>query len=171
MSTMEVKNTSLMMSFSQNIKSTLGLMGGVGIILLALVSFVMQMNLADLFVWLEKVFSWSFIFCYSVLLVIGIYSGAKVKTANNTEYWYEVGSQVSNGIATLALTFTLLGISLGIGSLGQQSLTPESVHLVIGELTTHFSTAFMTTVIGLPTANLIRAWVSLRAIADTPDQN
>ena len=50
MSTMEVKNTSLMMSFSQNIKSTLGLMGGVGIILLALVSFVMQMNLADLFV-------------------------------------------------------------------------------------------------------------------------
>jgi len=169
MSSIGVTSTPFMVRFSQNIKSTLGLMIGVGFILLALASFVMQMNLADLFVWLEKVFSWSFIFCYSVLLVIGIYAGAKVKTATNTEYWYEVGSQVSNGIATLALTFTLLGISLGIGSLGQQSLTPESVHLVIGELTTHFSTAFMTTVIGLPTANVVRAWVSLRAIPNKPN--
>jgi len=169
MSSIGVTSTQFMVRFSQNIKSTLGLMIGVGVILLALASFVMQMNLADLFVWLEKVFSWSFIFCYSVLLVIGIYAGAKVKTATNTEYWYEVGSQVSNGIATLALTFTLLGISLGIGSLGQQSLTPESVHLVIGELTTHFSTAFMTTVIGLPTANVVRAWVSLRAIPNKPN--
>jgi signal transduction histidine kinase len=169
MSSIEMKNVSLMFIFNQNIKSTLGLMIGFGVILLALVSFVMQMNLADLFVWLEKIFSWSFIFCYSLLLVIGIYAGVKVKTVTNKEYWYEVGSQVSNGIATLALTFTLLGISLGIGSLGQQSLTPNSVHLVIGELTSHFSTAFMTTVIGLPTANLIRAWVSLRAIPNEAD--
>ena len=165
MSALEINSSTQIPKVSQNAKSTLGLMIGVGSILLALASFVMQMNLTDLFTWVEKVFSWSFIFCYSLLLALGIYAGAKVKTAKNPNYWYEVGSQVSNGIATLALTFTLLGISLGIGSLGQQSLTPESVHLVIGELTTHFSTAFMTTVIGLPTANLMRAWVSLRAIS------
>ncbi|SFD43659.1 hypothetical protein [Pseudoalteromonas denitrificans] len=171
MSSIEIKEFPIIMHFNQNIKSTIGLMVGLGIILLALVSFIMQMNLADLFVWLEKVFSWSFIFCYSLLLIIGIYAGAKVKTAVNADYWYEVGIQVSNGIATLALTFTLLGISLGIGSLGQQSLTPDTVHLIIGELTTHFSTAFMTTVIGLPTANLIRAWVSLRAIPNKQERD
>ncbi|MBT6285901.1 MAG: hypothetical protein HOI96_12075, partial [Rhodospirillaceae bacterium] len=37
-------------------------------------------------------------------------------TDESREYWFAVGMQATNGVTTLALTFTLLGISLGIGS-------------------------------------------------------
>ena len=57
----------------------------------------------------------------------------------------------------LALTYTLFGISLGIGSLAGQGLTPETVESVIRNLTASFSLAFMTTVIGLPLSALLRA--------------
>ncbi|MBL4721694.1 MAG: hypothetical protein JKY20_11260, partial [Alphaproteobacteria bacterium] len=45
-------------------------------------------------------------------------------------FWLEVGVQAANGVSTLALTFTLLGISLGIGGLAGQELTPETVQPV-----------------------------------------
>jgi flagellar motor component MotA len=48
--------------------------------------------------------------------------------------------------------------------LSDTNLTPETVNDVIAKLTQHFATAFMTTVLGLPTAALLRAWVSLRFI-------
>ena len=32
-----------------------------------------------------------------------------------SDVWFEAGIQAANGVTTLALTFTLLGISLGIG--------------------------------------------------------
>ena len=70
--------------------------------------------------------------------------------------WLETGLNLSGGITTLALTFTLLGISLGIGGLAEQELTPDTVQNVIRDLTAQFSLAFMTTVIGLPTAALLR---------------
>ncbi|MGB0632369.1 MAG: hypothetical protein ACPGRZ_16895, partial [Alphaproteobacteria bacterium] len=63
------------------------------------------------------------------------------------DYWYAVGLQSANGVTTLALTFTLLGISLGIGSLAGQELTPDTVQGVIRDLTANFSLAFMTTVV------------------------
>ncbi len=71
--------------------------------------------------------------------------------------WFETGMQAASGVATLALTYTLLGISLGIGSLAGQELTPDTVQAVIRDLTANFSTAFMTTVIGLPTSAVLRA--------------
>ena len=71
-------------------------------------------------------------------------------------FWTEAGLQAANGIATLALTYTLLGISLGIGTLAEQELTPETVRHVIRGLTSQFSLAFMTTVVGLPTAAILR---------------
>jgi len=58
---------------------------------------------------------------------------------------------------TLALTYTLLGISLGIGTLAGQELTPETVRGVIQDLTANFSRAFLTTVIGLPVSAALRA--------------
>ena len=61
MSALEINSSTQIPKVSQNAKSTLGLMIGVGIILLALASFVMQMNLTDLFTWLEKVFSWFYL--------------------------------------------------------------------------------------------------------------
>ena len=73
------------------------------------------------------------------------------------DYWYAVGLQAANGVTTLALTFTLLGISLGIGSLAGQDLTPDTVQGVIRELTANFSLAFMTTVVGLPVSAGLRA--------------
>tara|TARA_B100000683_G_scaffold220295_1_gene217084 strand:- start:1019 stop:1255 length:237 start_codon:yes stop_codon:yes gene_type:complete len=65
--------------------------------------------------------------------------------------------QTANGVTTLALTFTLLGISLGIGGLAEQNLTPETVQTVIRDLTANFSLAFMTTVVGLPMSAILRA--------------
>ena len=64
--------------------------------------------------------------------------------------------QACNGIATLALTFTLLGISLGIGQLSNSSLTPDSIDKVIATLTDDFSMAFLTSVIGLPLSAVFR---------------
>ena len=72
-------------------------------------------------------------------------------------FWLTAGVQAANGIATLALTYTLLGISLGIGSLAGQELTPDTVQGVIQSLTKSFSMAFMTTVIGLPSSALLRS--------------
>ena len=67
----------------------------------------------------------------------------------------------ANGIATLGLTYTLFGISLGIGELAGQELTPATVQEVIRGLTERFSLAFMTTVISLPTSVLLRALLSI----------
>lgn len=72
-------------------------------------------------------------------------------------FWLEVGVQAANGVTTLALTFTLLGISLGIGGLAGQPLTPETVQPIIRQLTADFSLAFMTTVVGLPVSAGLRA--------------
>jgi hypothetical protein len=77
--------------------------------------------------------------------------------ASRYDYWLEVGVQAANGVSTLALTFTLLGISLGIGGLAGQELTPETVQPVIRDLTADFSLAFMTTVVGLPVSAALRA--------------
>jgi hypothetical protein len=77
--------------------------------------------------------------------------------AAEAEFWLGAGVQLSNGVATLALTFTLFGISVGIGALASQGLTPETVGSVIRELTGSFTLAFMTTVIGLPLSTALRA--------------
>ena len=71
-------------------------------------------------------------------------------TDESREYWF-------------ALTFTLLGISLGIGSLAGQDLTPETVQAVIRALTANFSLAFMTTVVGLPVSACLRALLVVSA--------
>lgn len=85
--------------------------------------------------------------------------------------WVEAASQAADGVSTLALTFTLLGISLGIGTLAEKALTPETVQLVVRDLTKHFSLAFMTTVVGLPVSAALRALIRVteaRLIAEEP---
>ena len=81
--------------------------------------------------------------------------------------WRQLGLQASSGIATVALTFTLLGISLGIGGLADRPLTPDSVQAVIGELTGRFALAFATTVIGLPAAAGLRALILVLAARES----
>ncbi|MDU0356412.1 hypothetical protein RS130_23190 [Paraglaciecola aquimarina] len=140
----------------------IGLFLGTGIILLAVASYLTQMPVIDLVTWLQSVFSWGFVIIFSALFSIGVVAGASIQASKNNTFLYDVGIQAANGISTLALTFTLLGISLGIGSLSEQPLSPSSVNGIIGELTEQFSMAFMTTVVGLPSSAIIRAWVSLR---------
>ena len=88
--------------------------------------------------------------------------------------WTEGGLHAANGAATLALTYTLLGISLGVRTLADQELNTDTVQKVIGGLTEHFSVAFMTTVLGLPAAAGLRALISITDVklqADNVSQN
>ena len=142
--------------------NAIGVFFGTGIILLAVASYLTQMPVIDLVTWLQNVFSWSFVIVFSALFSMAVVAGLSIKAGKNNAFLYDVGMQAANGISTLALTFTLLGISLGIGTLSEQPLTPESVNGIIGELTKQFSMAFMTTVVGLPSSAILRAWVSLR---------
>ncbi len=135
---------------------------GIFIISLAAVSFVTKLPISEIFVWLDRLFSTAFISIYTLFVVLGIYAIVQLKEPKYANYWQEVGLQVGNAIATLALTFTLLGISLGIGTLSEQPLNPQNVQLIVSGLTKQFSMAFMTTVIGLPTATIIRALISMK---------
>lgn len=132
------------------------------VITLAIVSYSTNMPLIDMFVWAQKVFGYGFALLFSLLFIAGAMACQRIDQSERGLYWHEVGQQAGNGIAALALTFTLLGISLGIGSLSEQSLSPDNIQDIIANLTKQFSTAFMTTVVGLPAATLIRAWASIK---------
>lgn len=75
----------------------------------------------------------------------------------NRRYWFEFGLQVSNSISTIALTFTLFGISIGIGELSTSNLDISTINKTIGKLTEQFSMAFMTSVVGLPTSAILKS--------------
>jgi hypothetical protein len=138
--------------------------GGSLIIILAVLSFATQMTLADILVYVERLFGITFTLIFTTLVLLASWAIIQLYQGKQTALWTEVGMQMANAISTLALTFTLLGISLGIGRLSNQALTPESVQGIISQLTAQFSMAFMTTVIGLPTATLFRAWVSILSV-------
>mgnify|MGYP000585214670 FL=1 len=135
---------------------------GTSIILLATISYVTQLPLSAILTWLERMFSVGFIVIFSMLVALGLAAIVQLKDPELASYWHEVGSQAGNGISTLALTFTLLVISLRIGTLAEQPLSPENVQGLISALTKQFSMAFMTTVVGLPAATVIRALVSIK---------
>lgn len=135
---------------------------GTGIIIFAVIELMNHVTLQAFFSQLTDVFSTSFVVIFTVLVVSSLLAIAKIQNNHHNEYWSEVGLQLANAISALALTFTLLGISLGIGSLSEQPLTPANVQILMNQLTQHFSMAFMTTVVGLPTATVIRAIVSIR---------
>lgn len=148
-----------------NLLPTLLKILGASIILLAIASYATNMTLVDLLSYVEQVFSLSFLLLFLPLVFFAGYSIWMVNQQEHDEnqrmFWFEVGQQAANGISTLALTFTLLGISVGIGILSKQSLRPDTVNEVIGVLTQQFSMAFMTTVVGLPTATMSRAFLSI----------
>lgn len=141
--------------------NTVGIVAGCSVILLALVSLFTAMQINDIIVWIAEHFGISFSVIFSGLVIWAIFAIVQINQGQNIPYWSQVGAQAANGISTLALTFTLLGISLGIGALSNQSLTPDNVNNVISILTTQFSMAFMTTVVGLPTATALRAYLAI----------
>ena len=111
--------------------------------------------------WIREMLGFSFLILTMILSLIAIYCWLRITSEKQIEhkFWMAIGLQSSNGIMTLALTYTLLGISLGIGSLSGKSLSPETVQIAIQEMTTNFSLAFMTTVIGLPLSTILKSFL------------
>lgn len=153
------------------VASTLGMITGALAIIFALISFVTNMQINDIVAWMEKYFGITFSVLFASLLIVSVYAIIKVSHKQSTVFWAQVAAQAANGISTLALTFTLLGISLGIGALAEQSLTPENVETIISVLTTQFSMAFMTTVVGLPASTAVRAWLAILMAKQLTQQN
>ena len=112
-----------------------------------------------------RMFGATFIAAFAGLILTALFCCVRVRnavTADDRRFWLGAGMHAASGVATLALTYTLLGISLGIGELAEQDLNPETVRAIVRELTGHFSLAFLTTVVGLPTAAALRAllWIT-----------
>ena len=131
---------------------------GVTVILLAISVIFTAKPLPEVTDWLKDVLGYSFLGLTGILVFVVFFCWIKLisEEKGNFEVWMISGIQAANGIMTLALTFTLLGISLGIASLSDKALTPETVQPAIQEMTTNFSLAFMTTVIGLPLSAVLR---------------
>ncbi len=127
---------------------------------LAFAALATSSSAAEITDWAGQVLGWTFVFLLASLIFICLFSWVRLLrdgTTPATEVWLQAGVQAANGVTTLALTFTLLGISLGIGSLAGQDLTPDTIQSVIRKMTANFSLAFMTTVIGLPISALLRS--------------
>lgn len=139
------------------------LAGFVGLLVLAAV-FTTQ-DIGDIIAWTKGVFGYAFLVLCAGLVFTTLYSWVRLRQDGASATWLESGLQAANGITTLALTYTLLGISLGIGTLADRSLTPESVPMVVSELTADFSMAFMTTVVGLPLSAVLRTLLTVTAAA------
>ena len=126
---------------------------------LAVAVLMSSASVTDIANWAREVLGWSFVGLLAGLVFLALYSWVRMlqlKSVDDT-VWFEAGIQAANGVTTLALTFTLLGISLGIGTLAGQELTPETIQPVIRKMTANFSLAFMTTVVGLPVSAGLRA--------------
>lgn len=124
--------------------------------------------------WALDVLGAGFLVLLAGLIFLTLFGLVRMNAADNAEadreYWFAVGMQAANGVTTLALTFTLLGISLGIGSLAGQDLTPDTVQGVIRDLTANFSLAFMTTVVGLPVSAGLRALLVVSSKKPAPEK-
>ena len=102
------------------------------------------------------------------LSLVAIVAGLRLARDPGDRPWLAAGLQGASGVATLALTFTLLGIGLGIAALAEAELSPQTVNTIIQELTARFSLAFSTTVVGLPLAAVLRAVLLVLAARADP---
>ena len=134
---------------------------GCAVIALAVATAMTDTPLGEIIAWSEKIFGGLFVVEFFGLLYASVLALIKVHGHKASEpgvrSWFETGVQSANAIATLALTYTLFGISLGIGSLAGQDLNPQTSPTIIQGLTENFSMAFMTTVIGLPVSAALRS--------------
>ncbi len=135
------------------------LMGAV-VLAAAGLAVVWSLQIEDIAGWAFDVLGAGFICLLTALVLATAYCLVQLRRARGdaeaADFWFLAGIQLASGVATLALTYTLFGISLGIGSLAAQGLTPDTVQGIIRDLTASFSLAFMTTVIGLPLSAVLR---------------
>ncbi len=137
------------------------LLGGLAIAL-AVAALITSSSTREIADWVRDVLGWSFVVLLAALVFTALFSWVRMMSADSGrdgDMWLEIGVQAANGVTTLALTYTLLGISLGIGSLAGQELNPETIQVVIRKMTANFSLAFMTTVVGLPVSAALRSLI------------
>ena len=142
---------------------SLSLFLGLVVMVTAIATFATGMSPSQILGWALDMLGGGFLLLLSALVLTAMFSCVQLlHSAHHAQpdlerqKWLQAGLQSCNGIATLALTFTLLGISLGIGQLSHSSLTPDSIDKVIATLTDDFSMAFLTSVIGLPLSAILR---------------
>ena len=152
-----------MAGFSQNLNAAskaLSLLLGGGVVVTAVTVAATRLTAAELAARSAEIFGTTFILLLIGLVLTALYCWVRMGREGGREggrqMWLEAGLQAANGITTLALTYTLLGISLGIGMLAERSLSPETVQGIVQDLTAQFSMAFLTTVIGLPLSAVLR---------------
>ena len=152
---------SSLVSITRSGSRALSYLLGIAVLGLAIGVGLTEFNITDILNLSDKIFSGLFLALFSGLVYVSVLSIVRVSgrpiTETGVRTWFEAGVQAANAIATLALTYTLFGISLGIGSLAGQDLNPSTVSGIIRSLTENFSMAFMTTVIGLPVSAILRA--------------
>ncbi|MEC7489955.1 MAG: hypothetical protein VYA17_10250 [Pseudomonadota bacterium] len=150
-----------MSALASTASKTISYLAGAVVIGLALAVMVTAEPLAAITSWAENVLGYSFVFLLGTLVFLVLFCWVKMLSENveDCPVWFQSGVQAANGVTTLALTYTLLGISLGIASLSGQELTPETIQPAIQRMTSNFSLAFMTTVIGLPLSALLRGMI------------
>jgi hypothetical protein len=129
---------------------------GAFVTVLAIGGVASSVSLPEIVDWGRKIFGVTFLAVAGGLVFVAVYSWTKILERPGDRVWLEAGLQAANGITTLALTYTLLGISLGVGSLAENELSQDTVQTVIRDLTAQFSMAFLTTVVGLPTSAVLR---------------
>ena len=149
---------SFILRFNQS-SQAISLLFGTLIVILLIYVLTTNNDPAFIFNWLISVLGNTFIvflLFLSITSIICIINVCGVE-ASNKKLWFESGLQLSNLIATIALTYTLLGISLGIGELSTSKLDVGTINQTISRLTNQFSMAFMTSVIGLPLSGILRS--------------
>lgn len=143
----------------------LAVLGGLVVIGLALTLLLFGVAPKDLFAVAKDTLGVLFIALAVGLVLTVMIAVAKIRDAQvdgqSKSVWLHIGLHAANGIATVALTFTLFGISAGIGELAVGDLNIDTINTVIASLTDQFSMAFMTSVVGLPLSALMRVVVGV----------
>jgi uncharacterized membrane protein len=137
------------------------MLGGIALVM-AVGAVMTSHSVTEITSWARDVLGWTFVVLLAALVFVALLSWVQMLTRRpvlENEVWLQTGIQAANGVTTLALTFTLLGISLGIGTLASTELTPETIQPVISKMTANFSLAFMTTVVGLPISAVLRSLI------------
>jgi len=129
---------------------------GATVVAVAVAASISSTSLPEIVDWAERIFGVTFLAVAGGLVFIAVYSWTRIIERPGDRVWLEVGFQAANGVTTLALTYTLLGISLGVGSMAENELSADTVQTVVRNLTAQFSMAFLTTVVGLPLSAVLR---------------
>ena len=117
---------------------SISLVLGTAVVGAAVASGVMGLELREIADWARDVFSVTFMVLLGTMLAGFAYCLVRLverrKAGLNGDVWLEAAVHLAGGVATVALTYTLLGISLGIGTLAGQEVNAETVQSIIGDL-------------------------------------